>query len=68
MGKGGKTVVRQETRHVLDRTLGTDVIFVSGSYKGFRQQVELRLWKLWANDAKRIKRGRSIVTNKIRSK
>ena len=43
-----------ETRHVIDRTLGSDVIFVSGRYSrnAYRQQCTLSEWLDWAHDAK----------------
>lgn len=49
----------QETRHVLDRTFGGDVIFVTGRYSRHarREQCTLDEWKFWAQDgfgAKRV--------------
>ena len=39
----------QETRHVIDRTLGGDVIFVSGrwSRNAYREQCSLAEWNKW---------------------
>jgi len=39
----------QETRHVIDRTLGGDVIYVSGRYyrNAYKEQCTLREWNKW---------------------
>jgi hypothetical protein len=39
----------QETRHVVDRTLGGDVIFVKGrwSRNAYREQCTLTDWREW---------------------
>jgi len=39
-----------ETRHVIDRTLGCDVIYVSGRWSRFahKSQCTLAEWKEWA--------------------
>lgn len=51
-----------ETRHVIDRTLGGDVIYVSGrltprarlnSY--MQSRCSLKVWLYWAYDAKEVK-------------
>lgn len=49
-----------ETRHVVDRTLGGDVIYVSGRWSRFahKQQVSLLEWLEWANDAREVVDGR----------
>lgn len=46
----------QETRHVLDRTLGSDVIYVSGRYSrhAYRHQCTLDQWLDWQHDAKKV--------------
>lgn len=45
-----------ETRHVLDRTLGDDVIFVRGRYSRYahREQVTQEQWDAWAKNAQLI--------------
>lgn len=46
-----------ETRHVIDRTLGGSVIFVSGRYSRntYREQCSLSEWLDWAHDAKQVR-------------
>ena len=50
----GKINPPAETRHVLDRTLGAGVIFVSGRYTRFawRQRCTLAEWQKWAKGAR----------------
>ncbi len=45
-----------ETRHVYDRTLGGDVIYVSGRFTrhAYKQQCTLSEWNDWAHDAKQV--------------
>jgi hypothetical protein len=59
---GEKWVIRKrgtrwagETRHVVDRTLGGDVVFVRGrlSQHGGREVVSLDTWNWWARHATR---------------
>lgn len=47
-----------ETRHVIDRTLGGDVYFVSGRlYRtAFTERCTLEEWDNWAYEAKQVKR------------
>lgn len=47
-----------ETRHVIDRTLGGDVIFVSGRFtpNAYRQQCTYSEWLDWVHDAKETRR------------
>lgn len=42
----------QETRHVIDRTFGGDVIYVSGRFSRFahRDQCTFAQWRSWATD------------------
>lgn len=42
----------QETRHVLDRTLGGDVIYVSGRYSrnAYRDRCSFDEWTRWVKD------------------
>lgn len=53
-GRGFVTNHPAETRHVVDRTLGGDVIFVSGKLTRFacRQECTLEEWMSWQHDAK----------------
>lgn len=46
-----------ETRHVVDRTYGGDVIYISGRRTRFayKSQCTLALWLDWALDARRVK-------------
>lgn len=46
-----------ETRHVIDRTLGGDVIYISGRWTArecFRKQCTLADWLDWAADARKV--------------
>jgi hypothetical protein len=46
-----------ETRHVFDRTLGGDVLFVSGRFTrhAHKERCTLSEWLDWAHDAKEVK-------------
>lgn len=45
----------QETRHVIDRTLGADVIFYRGNWKlRHRGQCSWAEWQVWVATAKRV--------------
>lgn len=45
-----------ETRHVIDRTLGGAVIFISGRWSrhAYKQQCSLSEWFDWAYDAREV--------------
>lgn len=57
-GMGFVTVKPEETRHVIDRTLGGDVIFVSGRWSrhAYKQRCTLGEWLDWQHDAKEVKK------------
>lgn len=60
-GKGFVVSKPAETRHVVDRNLGGDVIYVSGRWSrhAYKQQCTLSEWLEWQHDAKRITPPRS---------
>lgn len=66
-GRGIGFVVSKpaETRHVIDRTLGSDVIFVSGRMTRYahREQCTLSEWLDWAHDAKCVWAGISSASD-----
>jgi hypothetical protein len=47
-----------ETRHVIDRTLGGDVIYVSGrlTRNAIKEQCTANEWASWAADARQVNR------------
>ena len=49
--------IEVRTRHVIDRTLGGDVIFVEGRYYrgAVHYQCDLEEWMDWAEEAKMIR-------------
>lgn len=59
-GRGFVTKHSAETRHVLDRTLGGDVIYVSGRRSRFeyRSRCTILAWLDWEEDARKIANGR----------
>lgn len=55
-GRGFVVVKPEETRHVIDRTLGGGVIFISGRATRFanKQGCTLNQWLEWQADAKEV--------------
>ena len=53
-GRGFVVTKSAETRHVVDRTMGGNVIFVTGRFTRFahRENVSLSEWLDWVQDAK----------------
>lgn len=48
---------KQETRHVIDRTFGDDVVYYYGDYRNHHEATcSEEEWKAWVSEAKRLER------------